>query len=787
MHQPKAPFRFRPATVGLTLLIASPVIQGGQEESVLDEVVVTAQKRQETAQDVPISIAVLSADDVRNANVASAKDLLGKVSGVLAQDHYGTNTFYVIRGIGLNDYRVNSSPSAAVYIDEVFQATMLGGSPGVFDVERVEVLKGPQGTLYGRNASSGAVNIITRKPSDEFEGYAKAGFGAYERMSLEGAVGGSFSDALAFRLSGMFDRYGDSVYDNVSPVPQLRDVAPGDAFRPENWGGRAQLLWHAGEATEVLLKASYSRRRGASANTVAIPTQQIPGSADVCPGNNGPPDEGVRAGCRTGALGAVSVIPPTEDRTVSHNFPPEFDADGWSTAVTVTHGFAGAQLTSITAFDRLGASQNFDFDSTILDGLNVRQVSRYKAYSQELRLASEGSGRLKWMLGVNGGFDDYHEPVRTFYSGDYLGNERGSVNYSGAPGRVAATSPHFATRNTTANSLFQTIDQETSSYAFFTDDEFKLTEKLSLVGGYRYTIEKRDFDGAGFVGFTDGTSEFANQSNLGDAVGSGQLDTKRSTGRIGLNWRPGASVLTYLTASESFKSGGFDAGFLSNITFITTPYDAEVVRSVELGIKSDPLPNLRVNAAVFHTDFEDPQARLTFFFPGPGGVQVPQGILSNLDEARIVGAEAEIAWRPARGLTLSTTGTWLDTEVEESGAGAAIFDGRPLSYAPRFSGTFDAVYERPLSGSLTGRIQGNVKHVGAYFLRPEALPIDREDGYTVFDAQIGIATANGLEAMLWGRNLGDERYLVDGQAGFGSNRYSLGMPRTYGVSLMVEF
>ncbi len=319
------------ATAALISLIAIPAAYG-QEQTTLEEIVVTAQKRTETAQDVSVSIAVISGEDIRNANAASAKDLVNKMSGVLAQDHYGTNTFYVIRGIGLNDYRVNSSPSAAVYVDEVYQATMLGGSPGVFDVERVEVLKGPQGTLYGRNASSGAVNIITRKPSDTRDGYVKAGYGSYQRVSLEGAVGGPLSEAVAFRVSGMLDRYGESVYDNVSPIPQLRAVAPGDAFVPENWGGRGQLLWHAGTATDVLLKASYSNRSGASANTIAIPTQQIAGSAAVCPGVNGAPDA-ARAGCRTGVFNGVSVIPPTGDRVVSHNFPPQFDADAWSSCV----------------------------------------------------------------------------------------------------------------------------------------------------------------------------------------------------------------------------------------------------------------------------------------------------------------------------------------------------------------------------------------------------------------------------------------------------------------------
>ena len=138
-------------------------------------------------------------------------------------------------------------------------------------------------------------------------------------------------------------------------------------------------------------------------------------------------------------------------------------------------------------------------------------------------------------------------------------------------------------------------------------------------------------------------------------------------------------------------------------------------------------------------------------------------------------------------VAVSLEGSMAAPDFTVSGTGAATFDGKPLSYAPEFSGTLDVVYEFPLSASLTGRVQSNLKYVGAYYLRPEALPIDREDGYTVVDAQVGVISDSGWDAMLWARNLADEVYLVDGQAGFGSNRYSLGMTRTYGLSVTVNF
>jgi iron complex outermembrane receptor protein len=764
--------------------------QGDLGTSSIEEIVVTAQKRQESIQDVPISMAAIGGDEIQRTNAQSVKELVGKVSGVLIQDHYGTNTFYVIRGIGLNDFRSNSSPSAAVYVDEVYQGGMLAGSPPTYDVDRLEILKGPQGTLYGRNASSGAVNLITRKPTEEFEGYAKVGIGRFTNVLGEGVVSGPISDSLMYRLSAQYSSYEDTVHENVSPLPAVRDVRGTDAFVPESVSVRGQVLFQPGNDTDVLIKGTLTSKSGSTANSVAIPRLDSLSAGDPpCPGFDGSLDANFAANCTAGF--ELQHIPTnaSNDRETNHNFVSENDLDFWELALTIDHDLDWAELISITAYSAFETDQNFDFDATISEGLNVRQAAESNSASQELRLANVSEEGISWMLGANVAYEEYEEPQRTFYAGvldDSGPFPLASINYSGAPGRVSPTSPHFATRDTEANTLYQDIAQDTTSYAVFTDNEIRLTGALSLVAGYRYTYEKREFTGAAYVGFTDGATEFTNQDGVGDADGSSEAVTKRSSGRLGLNWRPSDSILVYGTFSESFKSGGFDAGFLNNVLPIINPYKPEIVRSFEVGFKSDPRDNLRLNAAIFYSDFDDPQTRLTTNVTGPGGIVIPQTILSNLDEARVMGLEGEIAWRAAEYLTLGATASLMDSEVDDPANPA--FDGNPLSHAPEQTFTVDGVYERPVGDNLTLRLQANMKYLSDHFLRAEATPIDEQEAYTTVDAQVSLAHQNGgWEVSVFARNLADEFYFVDGQGGFGANRYTIGMPRTYGVTATFNF
>jgi iron complex outermembrane recepter protein len=753
-----------------------PAVSGGA----LDEVVVTAQRREESAQSVGVSIAALSASQLDTLNAGSAKDLVNHVSGVMVNDNFGTYSSYVIRGIGQNDFEANTAPSAAVYVDDVYKANTIAGSPLIFDQERVEILKGPQGTLYGRNSSSGAINFISKRPTRELEANAKVTVGRFEHAALEGAVSGPLNDSLMYRLSGKTLRQ-DSPYDLLSPDSSI-PVASGEAYAPRDSAVRGQLLWLPVEATKVLFLANYAHQGGITSNSMAIPTTQVPNAAP-CPGRNGPPDAAARVGCRAGYAAGGFVRPPADEFAVSVNFLQPMDNDFYGASARVDRDFSFATLSSITAYERFNFFRNWDEDATVIEGLHIQEDIDFEQVSQELRLAGQ-QGRVDWIVGAFYSDDSYHD-LRNLYAGQLI-DGLGTRNYVGAATRVGSSSPQFATRLSTANGLQSDLTQETQSAAIFTDDRFALTDRLELVAGYRYTYEERRFFGSGLVLFTDGTAEFANQSDLGPAVGDVSFDTTRHSGRLGLNFQLDSRKLLYVSLSEGFKSGGFDGGPSSNYVVTFQPYREEVVRAVEAGIKTD-WSTLRLNGAVFYNHYDNPQARIRRDVLGADGVTIiPQTQLGNLDKAVVKGAELEARWRPMRGLTLDATTTFLNTRISASGIAAPVFDGNPLPFAPKFSGTLGALYEWPLGNALIAGVGVDGKYVGTHYLRPEQFAIDKEQ-YTLVNirAQIGSETER-WNVELYGKNIGDEFYRVNAVGGIGADVFALGQPATWGLTVRVR-
>jgi iron complex outermembrane receptor protein len=748
------------------------------ESGALDEIVVTAQRRSENIQAIGLSIAALSAEDVDSMNVSGAKEMVNHVSGVLVNDNFGTYTSYVIRGIGQNDFEANSSPSAAVYVDDIYQANTIAGSPLVFDLERVEILKGPQGTLYGRNSSSGAVNMISKRPTSEFEASAKVLAARFERYELEAAISGPFNERLMYRLAGKVLRQ-DSPYDLATPEP-ARPVASGEAYAPKDQAFRGQLLWKPADTTEVLLMGKFAQQKGIASNSIAIPTTQTPGGP-VCLGRNAPPD--ARAGCRAGYAAGGFVVPPTDKFTVSVNFLEPMDNTFRGVSARVDHDFSAATLTSISAYEDFDFFRNWDEDATVINGLHIREGIEFDQLSQELRLAGV-QGRLDWIVGAFYSDDSYHD-IRNLYAGQFV-DGLGTVNYVGAPGRVGSASPRFAARVATANGLLSDLTQETTSAALFTDDKIRLTERLSLVGGYRFTYEKRRFFGTGSVVFTDGSTELANQNDVGPAIGDEAIETRRSSGRLGLNWQLDPRKLVYGLVSGAFKSGGFDGSPSSNVAVTFTPYREEVVNSAELGFKTD-WSNLRLNGAIFYTRYDDPQARIRFDVLGADGVTIiPQTQLGNLDKAIAKGAELELSWRIIDGLKLDATGTYLDTTISTSGSAAATFNGNPLPFAPKFSGTLGIEYAWSIGAGLVAGIGVDGKYVGTHYLRPEKFAIDEEQ-YTVVNAQARLGGESGRwEVELFGKNIGDEQYRVNAVGGIGADVFAIGQPTIWGLAARIR-
>jgi iron complex outermembrane receptor protein len=604
--------------------------------------------------------------------------------------------------------------------------------------------------------------------------------GRFDHYEVEGAVSGPISDRWMYRLSGKALQQ-DSPYDLVTPDP-ARPVARGEAYSPKDSAFRGQLLWKAGDATNVLFMGRFARQKGTAANSIAIPTTQAAGGP-VCPGRNGPPTGAARAGCVAGYAAGGFIVPPTGDFDVSVNFLDPFDNTFRGVSTRIDHELSFATLTSITAYENFDYFHDWDEDATVINALHIQEDIGFHQTSEELRLTGE-QGRVNWIVGAFYSDDSYHD-VRHLYAGRLVG-ELSTINYVGAAGRVGSNSPHFATRLATANNLLSDLTQETTSGALFTDDKVKLTERLSLVAGYRFTYEKRRFFGTGNVIFTDGTRELANQNDVGPAIGDKEIETRRSSGRLGLNWQLDPHKLVYGLVSTAFKSGGFDGSPSSNVAVTFTPYREEVVQSAEIGFKTD-WSTVRVNGALFYTQYDDPQARIRFDVLGADGVTIiPQTQLGNLDEAIAKGAELELAWRPVQGLSIDATATYLDSEIHASGTAAATFNGNPLPFAPKFSGTLAAEYAWTLGSSLIAGVGVDGKYVGTHYLRPEKFAIDEEQ-YTVVNAHARLGSGSGKwELELFGKNIGDERYRVNAVGGIGADVFALGQPQTWGLAARVK-
>jgi iron complex outermembrane recepter protein len=746
----------------------------------LEEIVVTAQKRSENIQSVGLSITALSAEQIDAMNLDSAKELVNHVAGVMVNDNFGAFPSYVIRGIGQNDFEANTSPSAAVYVDDVYQANVIAGSPLVFDLDRVEILKGPQGTLYGRNSSSGAVSFISKLPTDDFEAQAKVGVGEYGHYEAEAAVSGPIADGLKYRLSGK-GLTQDSPYDLKTPDP-ARPAAVGQAFAPKDSAFRGQLLWEPGSGTKVLFMAHYAQQIGIDSNWVAIGTTRIPGGPP-CPGRNALADAASRAGCEAGYVAGGFVVPPTNPFTVSVNFLQPMDNKFAGFSAHVEQDLSFATLTSITAYEEFHFFRNWDEDGTVIQGLNIQEDIHFHQVSEELRLAAK-QGRFDWLAGAYYSSDSDHD-ARDVYAGQLV-DGLGTINYVGAAGRVGTGSPHFPTSRATANSLPSDLTQITDSGALFTDDKLELTERLALVGGYRFSYERRRFFGNGSVKFTDGTTEYADQNDLGPAVGDEHIEAHRSSGRLGLNWQLDPRKLLYVLVSDGFKSGGFDGTVSSNFAQTFTPYREEVVSSAETGFKTD-WNALRLNGALFYSHYDHPQARIRHDVLGADGVTIiPQTQLSNLDSAKAQGAELAATWQPLKGLTFDSTATWLDTRIQESGPLASIYNGNPLPFAPKLSATLAAQYDWALPRGLMAGVGVDSKYVGTHYMRPEAFAIDKQQ-YTIVDVLARLGSESGKwELELYGKNVGNKEYRTNAVGGIGADVFAISQPATWGLTVRVK-
>lgn len=729
--------------VGQSVLAEENPVTGSSR---LDPIIVTATRQAEPEVDITMSVSFIDGNEISQGST-SAEDLTDLLVGVEAAVANGTQIAFQIRGIGAVDHQALTPTAAAVYADGVFLATNVQTGPLLYDIDRVEVLKGPQGTLYGRNASSGAINIQSVKPKADQDRYVRIGAGNLSRFDASAALGGQVSDATHWRLAGKYLKR-DAALDNVG--------GPQDAGgERDEFGLRASLNHNTG-AGDLLFRAHYEEDNGVN------PT---------------PRNSGLEAG----------------DHQISSEGDGIQDTDNEFYGLSVEYNGNIGEWTffSLSALEGYNQQYGFDFDGTPAPfgiptlNANLSYDRDFIQLSQELRLLRETS----WgdtLVGATVSAERF-EQVYTIWCGE-LDPETllGTCRYVGAPGRAG---PDPASDGT-ATTLITDIAQDRTTFALFTYNNFKLAEDYELALGGRLTHEDIQGQGKGIHIFDDGVIAFNNRDGLGPAIGQNAFDNTRLSGNIAFSRAFGFGT-AYASFSNSFKSGGFNGEVANNATHYSDEglFDAETVSAFELGFKSQPTNTLRFNIAGFFQDYSDPQARIFVDFPLPDGTSITSNSLSNLDSAISAGIEADFIWTILDGLNVYGSGIWNDTEIEqvsEVGGNAELFDGNPLPFAPEFASTLGASYAFSPMDGLDATTSVNAKYRSEYYLDAEGLEERMQDEFVTLQAQIDLAWESGIQLSVWGRNLTDEDYAISGFGFIGYNTFRSD-PQTYGITIGYNF
>lgn len=726
-----------------SILVEQPAAQDTEgAERVFETVTVTAQKREQSLTDVGISISVVDAEAIKDRRLETPSDLVSITPNATVKEQFpGIMPVVTIRGIGLNDFNATNSPAAGVYIDEVPLSSLALLSSDLIDLERMEVLKGPQGTVYGRNSTAGALNIVSAKPNfDGPSGRLKAGIGNFDFKEVEGMANIQASDQLAFRFTGKKLLQDEGFY--------FDETLGRDTGRRDVLIGRASTLWQASDAVSVLLKVEGQQARselGAGEFFGALPTA----TETNCPG---------LPTCSSAFLYTDTDGDPF---TGAFSTDPDYNFDQVAATSRIEADLGFATLTSVTGYINFSRDYFTDTDASpaaITDFQNSDDVNQI---SQELRLAGS-DGPVDWQAGLFYAEDN----VRTIYGGDF----------------TALLNATFETR----------ADQTSTSKAIFGNLEYVLNDQVSLVGGLRFSDEVRAANNV----TSDNTSEpgisflsFAAQgtgpvilASVDDEVADDSLSWK-----LGINWKPSENSLVYASATEGFKSGGFFGGpAASSIQLI--PYDQESLIAYEVGVKGvNPPLGLTYDASAFFYDYSDVQ---TFIRDNSGFVPVQR--LSNVDEAEVYGLDLYVSYQPAEidGLSLFAAAGLLSTELGAFEATAGpVPAGNKLPDAPDLSLNLGSSYTTDLSNDLSLTVALDGQYQSDTFRDALNDPILESEGYWVANAQVSLFSDNDWRLTLWGKNLADEEYVIQGTnlLDFTVGYRSYGAPRTFGLSLEKEF
>lgn len=772
------------SVLGGTLVMVAPLVTTGlaaAEDIGLQEVVVTAQKRAENIQDVSIAISAFSAEALAALGWTDITQVASQTPNLDIKYVWGNSMpVATIRGIGMNDFQANSKPGVGFYVDEVYLPSIALMGLQLFDMERLEVLKGPQGTLYGRNTNGGAINYITRKPTQESTAYIKGSLGRFDRFEYEAAVGGALSETISGRLSLFGIQQGKGhVLNRVSGKKHGEvDI--------NAW--RAQLRFQPSDSLDINVNVhgGQDNSQGAYFQHVGFwnkgATGATPAASRFC--------SAVLRGQRDPANCVDLLQYSDKDNNIyagdytarddliyngnKINFD-DWDLDNKNIGGGINLNYEmenGMTFTSISSYEKYDRFQPKESDAQPLLFLDLYFASAIDAFAQEVRLASANEGDVSWIIGAHY-TDEYvaEDPPRVLFVDNFLVN-RAQVIY----------------------------EQDQSQVAGFGQIDWRFADGWKLTLGGRYLREKIDFTSeSSFLrspSFDQATRiVLASVPGVVNVAGqapipvTGKTEDSASTWRAAIDWKPADNLLVYASASKGYKGGGFNGGFVTNIAQ-WIPYKPEDVKAYEVGFKSD-WANRRVifNGAAFYNDYTNLQAVSS----RPSAAGVVQNFLANVSEAEIYGAEFDLTARPTANLEVRAGLGLLRTKNKDPQplfdgpfAAAGVIAPRKLANSPPYTLNLAVQYDMPMGDGGYLRFATDLNRAGKQFKEIQnniALEVPDQG---LWNGSISWRPAtDNWSVSLYGRNLADEEYIMDTLSTPASNGWGVivyGMPRTYGLS-----
>ncbi len=733
----------------LTVLIAGSVFGAVASAQQLEEILVTAERREANLQDVPLAVTALTQKTIEDNDIHDLTDIATRVPGLTFSPFSPGQNIVSLRGASSNDDGAGTENSVALFVDDVYLGRVSNINPEMFDIESIEVLRGPQGTLYGRNTIGGAIVVRSTRPNTEsVEGKIRLNVGNFDRIDVAGLLTGPLSERWAGKVSAI-SRQRDGWARNVFLNKDQKDE--------DTLAARAQLLY-SGDLVEGTFTADYNRLDVEDMGRIPVNTGE-PGDpafwAFTGPGSRGDLCAGRGADCVAGPVDGYA------------------ERDAWGASAKLVWDLPAGQLTSITAYRENESDWNMDSTGTpvpdpaitggnaalaqILFGLvNDDILENTEQITQELRWSSTIGDDTSYVIG--------------FW---YLNEETERTECFDNDPTPSDCTP---SADGGATDWYRQVN-ETDSFALFSQFDWVFRDGWNLSVGGRYSFDEK---------------QIANEANAGDFVVINQSfantveeDWSAFTGKVAVSYAPNDSVNIYAQVAQGFKSGGFPAA-PQGIEF-TNPLAQEEALNIELGVKAEITDAFRVNLAAFNTDYEDLQIQ-TF---GPASPAAAFGTFQtfNSGDAEIAGIEMEAIWAVTGNLTVSGFYALQSSEFGETDIVGTAFpnqEGQDLFRTPEVKYNFNIDYEKPLGNGSIVNFLASYRYTDDQ--RGELEPWAIQPEFDLLDARVSWTSPTGrLELALWGKNLGDEEYVTHLYTIANSVVAVFGNPRMYGVTGTFSF